>query len=255
MPNTSESDRSKSEFLREEGTLNPGSPAGARCKVSRKRVLRSPRSGAGEIRDAAPCFHRERGSSPGRPGLRSLTADLLPGQGQLGACRDRGPRAQEARPPRPAQTPGRRARVSEAATRFRPAVTGSAIVETAWAGVPPQGPSEDDRASAAWKKNCPMIRGDTESSSVASSSLRVQYECLRLAALGEPLPPQARSGLLLFLRRGMWGWARGLSVTPTALPQSSQAPSSDRAAACGERQAAIQLLAQMAVNGLKRRSS
>ena len=60
MPNTSESDRSKSEFLREEGTLNPAAREGARSKVSRKRVLRSPRSGAGEVRDAAPCFHRER---------------------------------------------------------------------------------------------------------------------------------------------------------------------------------------------------
>jgi hypothetical protein len=33
-----------------------------------------------------------------------------------------------------------------------------------------------------------------------------------LAALGEALPPEARSGLTLFLRRGMWGWARALAV-------------------------------------------
>src|SRR5215467_12295714 len=28
-----------------------------------------------------------------------------------------------------------------------------------------------------------------------------------MAGLGEALPPAARSGLMLFLRRGMWGWA------------------------------------------------
>jgi hypothetical protein len=43
-----------------------------------------------------------------------------------------------------------------------------------------------------------------------------QYERLRQAALGDALPPEARTGLLLFLRRGMWGWARALT-TRTAL--------------------------------------
>jgi hypothetical protein len=37
-----------------------------------------------------------------------------------------------------------------------------------------------------------------------------QYEALRMAALGQPLPLEARSGLALLLRQGMWGWARAL---------------------------------------------
>jgi len=50
-----------------------------------------------------------------------------------------------------------------------------------------------------------------------------------MAGLGEALPAMARSGLILFLRRGMWGWAqtlvaagpvqqpvRALSLTPPA---------------------------------------
>ena len=255
MPNTSESDRSKSEFLREEGTLNPAAQQVLDAKF-RESEFFDPRDLVQvkyemlrrvSIENAAvvqvvqdfgvsrPTYYQAKANLE-----RAGIAGLVP--------KKRGPRG-------PHKLQGDVLAFLKQQLVSGRAVTGSAIVETAWAGVPPQGPSEDDRASAAWKKNCPMIRGDTESSSVASSSLRVQYECLRLAALGEPLPPQARSGLLLFLRRGMWGWARGLSVTPTALPQSSQAPSSDRAAACGERQAAIQLLAQMAVNGLKRRSS
>ena len=38
-----------------------------------------------------------------------------------------------------------------------------------------------------------------------------RYETLRMAMLGETLPPEARGGLFLFLRRGMWGWARTLA--------------------------------------------
>lgn len=40
-----------------------------------------------------------------------------------------------------------------------------------------------------------------------------QYEALRGAALGEALPPEVRAGLLLFLRRGMCGWARAVATT------------------------------------------
>lgn len=42
--------------------------------------------------------------------------------------------------------------------------------------------------------------------------LASNYEALRKAALGEPIPPSERSGLALFLRRGMWGWAKTFSV-------------------------------------------
>jgi hypothetical protein len=40
------------------------------------------------------------------------------------------------------------------------------------------------------------------------SNVMTQYETLRSAALGDALPPEARAGLMLFLRRGLWGWAR-----------------------------------------------
>ena len=39
-----------------------------------------------------------------------------------------------------------------------------------------------------------------------------QYEALRGAVLGEALPPEARTGLLLFLRGGMCGWARAVAT-------------------------------------------
>ncbi len=33
---------------------------------------------------------------------------------------------------------------------------------------------------------------------------------LRSSALGEALPLEARSGLIVFLRQGMWAWAKAL---------------------------------------------
>jgi hypothetical protein len=61
-------------------------------------------------------------------------------------------------------------------------------------------------------------------SSILSSAIVEQYELLRGAALGEALPLRARSGLMLFLRRGMWGWAQTL-VTATNPPQEQRHPS------------------------------
>ena len=97
-----------------------------------------------------------------------------------------------------------------------------------------------------------MTPGAAEPYSTQSATVAAQYETLRLAALGQPLSPEARSGLALFLRRGMWAWAR----TPTAviarekpthaLSLSSTAP--------GERKAVIYVLATMAANTLDRRT-
>jgi hypothetical protein len=47
--------------------------------------------------------------------------------------------------------------------------------------------------------------------SAVSATVVTQYEDLRRAALGGALAPEARAGLMLFLQRGMWGWARALA--------------------------------------------
>jgi hypothetical protein len=82
-----------------------------------------------------------------------------------------------------------------------------------------------------------------------------QYEHLRSAALGEALAPEARSGLTLFLRRGMWGWARilaaqSLSELSTLAPSCAAHP----APCAPERAALIQVFADMAMNIHDRRS-
>jgi hypothetical protein len=71
------------------------------------------------------------------------------------------------------------------------------------------------------------------------------YERLRRAALGEVLPPEARSGLTLFLRRGMRGWVRAIA-TASASPQTTRAPSVN-AAPPGDARAVIHILAALAI--------
>jgi hypothetical protein len=73
-----------------------------------------------------------------------------------------------------------------------------------------------------------------------------------MAALGEPLPPKDRSGLMLFLRRGMWGWAQTL-VAANCAQEPVHAPPLTRRA-CDQRAAVVHLLATMAMSPLDRRT-
>lgn len=97
-----------------------------------------------------------------------------------------------------------------------------------------------------------MKTGAAEKCSAQPSTVAAQYETLRMAALGEALPSEARSGLMLFLRRGMWGWARTLA-TASAREEPTHAPSPSSTASCG-RQAVIYVLAAMAMNTPDRRA-
>ncbi len=76
-----------------------------------------------------------------------------------------------------------------------------------------------------------------------------QYETLRAAAGGDQLPLEARSGLALLLRRGMWAWARG-AATPSATskPARSFLPSST--AINDEQRAVVRLFAAIAMKSL-----
>jgi hypothetical protein len=79
-----------------------------------------------------------------------------------------------------------------------------------------------------------------------ASAIATQYETLRRAALGEALPPEARSGLMLFLRRGMWGWARVLAaarITEQPIRSPSWNPPAPQ-----ESRAVIRLFAALAMN-------
>jgi hypothetical protein len=67
-----------------------------------------------------------------------------------------------------------------------------------------------------------------------------------MAALGEALPPTARRGLMLFLRRGMWGWAQALAAAN--LVQQPEHASLLTPPPRSERTAVIHVLATMAMS-------
>jgi hypothetical protein len=88
-----------------------------------------------------------------------------------------------------------------------------------------------------------------------ASLLANRYEALRAAGFGQALPPEARSGLALLLRRGVWGWARaGALVCATAALQPNRT-SSPKSTAAREHSAVIQIIAAMAMTTNDRRSA
>ena len=97
-----------------------------------------------------------------------------------------------------------------------------------------------------------MMSGAAEKCPAHPSAIAAQYETLRMAALGEALPPEVRSGLMLFLRRGLWGWARMLAA-PSARQEPTPPPLPSPTAPC-ERKAVIHVLAAMAINTHDRRA-
>jgi len=93
-------------------------------------------------------------------------------------------------------------------------------------------------------------------SSLPSSTIVLQYETLRSAMLGEALPPEARSGLIVFLHYGMWEWGRTLALgTHGREPLRVSPSSSSNPTEPGARRAVIHLLAAMAMTINDRRRS
>jgi hypothetical protein len=75
-----------------------------------------------------------------------------------------------------------------------------------------------------------------------------QYELLRQAALGNPLPPEARAGLLLFVHRGMWEWARAMSDLGASVPRQQRCETPLDFPTVAEPSAVIHIFAAMAMH-------
>jgi len=90
-------------------------------------------------------------------------------------------------------------------------------------------------------------------SSILSSAIADQYELLRGATLGQALPLRARSGLMLFLRRGMWGWAQTLAEA-TNTPQEQGHPLPAPWPTHGGHTSVVHVLATIAMSIHDRRS-
>lgn len=80
-----------------------------------------------------------------------------------------------------------------------------------------------------------------------------QYELLRGAMLGAALAPDARTGLIVLLRRGMWAWARAIVGGPTQQRPIPPSPRLSHLDGSCERRAVVHLLATMAMTITDRR--
>jgi hypothetical protein len=85
-----------------------------------------------------------------------------------------------------------------------------------------------------------------------STGIVAQYETLRRVALGHALPSEARSGLMLFLRRGMWGWARAIAIPSASMSQHPGCPPALNCAPSGESKTLIHIFAAMAMSANNR---
>jgi hypothetical protein len=92
------------------------------------------------------------------------------------------------------------------------------------------------------------MKSNATPGSEASPSVVVQYETLRRAALGGVLPPEARYGLMLFLRRGMWGWTRTIAIASAGVLQQRSGSQSLSWTASDEHIAVVHVFAAMAMN-------
>lgn len=229
------------------GHVEPCTRKGPRSEISRQRVLRPARCRAGQVRDAAPRVGRECAGGPCNRGIRGLEADLLSDQGQLRCSRDRWAGAEEAGTPRSAQAPGGSNGICPKPTGRRRAHSSARTSEADPAEIQSQCTPQDNRASGRLKKNSEM-RSNSGDDPQSPSSIATQYETLRRAALGEVLPPEARYGLMLFLRRGMWGWARAVTMNnDSASQQPTRSPSLSLTASEGSR-VLIHAFAAIAMN-------
>lgn len=84
-----------------------------------------------------------------------------------------------------------------------------------------------------------------QNSSAELSVVVTQYESLRRAAIGDALPCEARAGLLLFLHRGMYGWARALATLNAPQQATGSQPSNWKAPE--EHRTVIHIFAAMAI--------
>jgi len=96
------------------------------------------------------------------------------------------------------------------------------------------------------------VSPDVAVEQIAASEISERYETLRSAALGAALPPEARSGLAFFLRRGMWGWAQAVAISST--PRWPTRAVFVTSTARDEQRIVIHLLAAMAVRSNKSRA-
>src|SRR5256712_5793858 len=220
------------------GRLASSPRARHRRLVCDSRVFRSPRLGAGQVRNAATRATRGTRREPIGGGLWLLAPHLLSGASGLPAGRAARAHATEARAKGCPQVDRRRARVRPSGASGRSLSAPRRAGVTRQGSVRRHGPSPEHRArfGAPSKKTAvtePLAPPGLDEDFV------VRYEQLREDALG---PHRASGvGFTLFLRQGMAGGYRACS-RPAPPPAPSAAPAIAGPWSCGVRGQAAAVL-------------
>ncbi len=228
------------------GELESHTRKGRRSEVPGLRVLRSPRHCPSQVRDVAPRFGGKHSGDEGRRTVRRVPAHVLSSQGRLRRSGDRRAGPEEAGSSPPSQTSAGGLSLSREPDRSGRTDPSAQAGRLGSAGVRSRGASPVDRASAPSKKNATVKLATRDNG--PPSTITDQYETLRGVAWGGRLPPEARSGLGLFLRRGMWAWARALGMPGEPVPPKRSPLGSGATSARDQSRAVVQVFAAMALN-------
>lgn len=191
------------------------SQSGESCRpqVQGKRVLRSARHSSGKIRNVAMRSHRKIFSDRCGERIWHLKAYILPNHGKLRREGIDWFSAQKTWSPWPQQIEPGDIGFSQQERRAWPTDACAAPRIFDSASIRPGRSSEVDRTRVMWKKNSTLNSIITLGSLIESDAVLAAYETMRRSAFGEVLLPESRNGLCLFIRQGMWRWARDFAST------------------------------------------
>jgi hypothetical protein len=169
-----------------------------RSPVSRQRVLRSPRSVAGQIRDAASGPGREKFCQRFCTCLWVLSSVVLPGPIRVSAGGSLRPLSPQTRPPKRTQTHRRSDGLHRPAALRRPFAQSGTTGPSRSEAIPAACASPQHRSTFAAGKKTALKSRITNN----HEALRSAYEDLRTQVFAGGRGP----GLVLFIRHGMREW-------------------------------------------------
>src|SRR6266536_4602238 len=216
-------DRSQAESPSRAGVLEPAPSRRHRPTFPLHRLLRCPRSVAGQIRDAPARGERRPFSDTGLVSVRTFAPFVLSGANRFPPSRPSRSGPAKAWPTPGAQTHRRGPRVSQPGATAGPTPTGLGAGAPGTPALSVGGsPAQHRTRSGAQSKKTAITRIVDQT---MAADLTAQYEQLRSNALLSPGIHRCGLGLVLFLRQGMLSWMRAASrCTGDRLPQPSPSP-------------------------------
>lgn len=223
----------------------PPSGADSRSEVSRSGVLRPDRSGAGQIRNAAPRIGRWHFDNRCHDRVWGVTADLLSGQGQHGRGRHCRIGPEKTGATRSPQAQRRNHDIHRSAYRIGATDAGERPCTDSPRTFRSACPSTNHRARVAGKKNGATQERIADTPVVSDTTTTERYERLRRNATEDHFASEVHTTAALLCCCGLWRW---LHTTEKSPETTTYRPDTTGAVASTDGSSIIvHLLAQIAV--------